>query len=241
MKYLMNFSYDGSSFNGYQKQKDKITIQGNIESVLEKRFNKNISIYSSGRTDKGVHALNQYAHFEINEKIDLNKLKKYLNDYLDDGVHIKNIEEVNENFNARFDVKSKTYMYLVNTKEYSVIKRNYALQYNKEIDINKLNEIKDLFIGTHNFENFTTVQDKKESYERTVFDITISQKEENVVIYITGSGFLRYMVRNIIGCFIEYNEGLLTKKDIIDMLNRKTTRKPVKVNACGLYLFDVTY
>lgn len=240
MRYLLKFSYDGSSYDGYQKQKDKKNVQGSIEEQLTKRFNKFIKINASGRTDKSVHAINQYAHFDV-EKNDISRLKRYLNTFLDKSIYIKDIKEVNEEFDARRSVKKKTYMYEINTKEYNVFKRNYQLQYCKKIDIKKIEEIILLFIGEHDFENFTTIEDKKDIYIRTIYDINIKEQNGIVRIYITGSGFLRFMVRNIVGTFLMYNDEKLDKEDIIDMIQKKTNVKPVKVDGCGLYLFDVIY
>ena len=241
MKYLIRFSYDGTDFYGYQKQNNKKTIQGDIESALEIRFGKHISIYSSGRTDRCVHAINQYAHFEIDKEIDTYKLIKYLNDKLDDAIYIKDIKKVKDDFHARFSYKEKTYMYIINDGEYDVTRRNYELFVNKKFDISKFNDIILLVLGNHDFENFTTVQDKKDNYVRTIYDIKIKRKNNRIYFYISGNGFLRYMVRNIIGCFLMYENGSITKTDIKNMLNKKVNIKPVKVEGKGLYLYDVKY
>lgn len=241
MRYLMNFSYDGSSFNGYQKQVNKNTVQDNIEDVLKERFGHEVSIYASGRTDAGVHAINQYAHFDLDEEVDLDKLVIYLNDKTRDDIYIKSVTKVNDEFNARFSALSKTYKYVIRTKDYNLFYRNYELYYGKEIDINRLEDLSNVFIGEHDFENFTTIQDKKETYVRFIESIRFDKSDDYVVIYITGHGFLRFMVRNIIGCFLDYNDGKLSKEDVINMLDKKTDMKPVKVKACGLYLCDVEY
>lgn len=241
MKYLLNFSYDGSNFNGYQKQKDTKTVESSIETILSSRFNKDIKISASGRTDKGVHAYNQYATFEVDDLFDKDKLLYYLNKKVEDGIVFKSIKEVPSDFHARFSAKSKTYMYVINTGKFNVFKRNYELQYCKNIDLDKLNEVKSLFIGKHDFENFTTIKDKKESYVREIFDIKIVCESEIIRIYITGSGFLRYMVRNIVGSIISYENGRILKSEIEDMINKKINEKAVKVPACGLYLYEVTY
>lgn len=240
MRYLINFSYDGSLFSGYQKQLNKRTIQGNIESVLKNRFNKDVHIYSTGRTDKGVHAINAYAHFDA-EKCDLEKLTYYLNKKTDDDIYIKSIKVVNDSFHARFNIKSKTYKYVINIGSYDLFRRNYEYQYNKDLNIDKMKELIPLFIGEHNFENFTTIQDKKESYNRTIYNIDIVKDNNLVNIYIKGNGFLRFMVRNIVGCMLSYENDRLTINEIKDMINNKTNNKPIKSSACGLYLFDVEY
>ncbi|NCC71700.1 tRNA pseudouridine(38-40) synthase TruA, partial [bacterium] len=201
MRYLIRFSYDGSDFQGYQKQPNKKTVQGNIEEVLSKRFGEEINIYSSGRTDKGVHAINQYAHFDVKEN-DIRKLKQYLNTYLSDSIYIKEIKKVEEDFHSRHSSKRKTYIYLINTNEYEVTKRKYELQYCKPINLAFLKETSLYFLGEHNFENFTSVEDKRENYVRTIYNISIKETSGIISIKIEGKGFLRYMVRNIVGALI---------------------------------------
>lgn len=239
MRYLMNFSYDGSKFNGYQKQDNALTVQGNLEDLLSIRFNKEIRIYGSGRTDKGVHAINQYAHFDA-DKVEIDKLISYLNEQID-GIFVKSIRVVDDEFHARFNVKRKTYKYVINVEDYDVFRRNYELEYCKSLDLDKMKELIPLLKGEHDFENFTTIQDKKESYVREILDIKIDFENGRVNIYITGNGFLRYMVRNVVGLLVSYSESKITKEEAIKIINKETDQKPVKVDGCGLYLYDVIY
>ena len=239
MRYLMNFSYDGSKFNGYQKQDNALTVQGNLEDLLSRRFNKEIKIYGSGRTDKGVHAINQYAHFDA-DTVEPDKLVSYLNEQMD-GIFVKSIWVVDDEFHARFNVKNKTYKYVINVEDYDVFRRSYELEYCKSLDLDKMKDLFPLLKGEHDFENFTTIQDKKESYVREIFDIKIDFENGRVNIYITGNGFLRYMVRNIVGLLVSYSESKITKEEAIKIINKATDQKPVKVDGCGLYLYDVIY
>lgn len=239
MRYLMNFSYDGSKFNGYQKQDNALTVQGNLEDLLSRRFNKEIKIYGSGRTDKGVHAINQYAHFDA-DKVEIDKLISYLNEQID-GIFVKSIRVVDDKFHARFNVKKKTYKYVINVEDYDVFRRSYELEYCKSLDLDKMKELFPLLKGEHDFENFTTIQDKKESYVREIFDIKMELENGRVNIYITGNGFLRYMVRNVVGLLVSYSESKITKEEAIKIINKETDQKPVKVDGCGLYLYDVIY
>lgn len=239
MRYLMNFSYDGSKFNGYQKQDNALTVQGNLEDLLSRRFNKEIKIYGSGRTDKGVHAINQYAHFDA-DKVEIDKLISYLNEQID-GIFVKSIRVVDDKFHARFNVKKKTYKYVINVENYDVFRRSYELEYCKSLDLDKMKELVPLLKGEHDFENFTTIQDKKESYVREIFDIKMELENGRVNIYITGNGFLRYMVRNVVGLLVSYSESKITKEEAIKIINKETDQKPVKVDGCGLYLYDVIY
>ena len=136
MRYFMTFSYDGSDFNGYQKQPKGRTVQGELESVLKKiNGDKDVSVVASGRTDAGVHAISQKAHFDLENKIEVDKLFHSLNSMLPDDIYVKTIEEVGENFHARFDVTSKEYVYQINMGEYNPLERKYVYQHNSKLDV----------------------------------------------------------------------------------------------------------
>ena len=133
MRYLMSFSYDGSNFKGYQKQPKVRTVQGEIEKALKQINNNNkVDIHSSGRTDAGVHALNQTAHFDLEMEITEEKLRHGLNSLLPEDVYIKKISKVDDDFHARFNSIGKEYIYIINLGEYNPIERNYVYQYNKK-------------------------------------------------------------------------------------------------------------
>lgn len=246
--YKIVFSYDGTSFFGYQKQKEERSVQEEIEKVLNILLNnKNeTKIFSSGRTDKGVHALNQAANFFTIKKIDdLNLFKYKMNKLLPPDIYIKKINKVPLSFSSRFSSLKKEYFYLINIKEYDPLKRNYELYYSRDIDINKLKDISKLFIGKHNFINFTSKKEDEDNFIRTIFDIRIS-KINNKYIKITfiGDGFMRYEIRKIIGTFLAYNENKLTKEEIINYLNNNFKERKIinyQVEAKGLYLFKVFY
>ena len=132
MKYLMTFSYDGSLYEGYQIQGNKKTIQKTIQTELTKiNSNEQVNISASGRTDKGVHAYNQKAHFVLDKDLEPSILKNSLNKLLQNDIYIKNIEHVDNDFHARYDVIKKEYIYKINLGEYNPIESNYIFQYNK--------------------------------------------------------------------------------------------------------------
>ena len=123
MKYLVKMSYDGTNYYGFQIQKDQITIEGELESVLSKVLNESINIVGCSRTDKGVHANEYYFHFETSKEIDLCKFQKSLNNLTSEDIYIKEIQKVDEEFHARYNVKNKEYLYIINTGEYFPTKR----------------------------------------------------------------------------------------------------------------------
>lgn len=243
MRYLITFSYDGTNYNGYQKQKNKRTIQQTIEQALTKiNSNNKVIIYASGRTDAKVHALNQAAHFDLEKDYNLKEIKEKLNKMLPNDIYINHIEEVDNNFHARFNVEKKKYVYKINVLEYNLFDRNYVYQYNKNLNISKMKEASKYFIGKHDFKSFTKATKEITNYTRTIYDINI--KQENGIIYLEfiGDGFLRYMVRNIVGTLIFVGEEKINPKDIVDIINKKDRKEAfITAPAEGLYLDTVYY
>lgn len=245
MRYLITFSYDGSKYNGYQKQPDCKTIQGELESILTKINSNNlVSVSSSGRTDAGVHAINQKAHFDLINDIEESRLKLSMNSLLPKDIYIKKVEKVSQEFHARFDVDSKEYIYLINVGEYSPIECDYVYQYNSELNIREMKKALTHLEGTHNFKSFTKADDEKEDYNRTILktNIALDNDLKRIRISILGTGFMRYMVRNIVGFLIEVGEGKRNSEDIIEVLGLMDRTKAGKTApAVGLYLNDVFY
>ena len=242
MRYLLHFSYNGSYFYGFSKQVDKKTIQGEIEKLLNKRFNCDVKITGCGRTDKGVHSLDHYAHFDVEKDFDVEKLKTYLNNFLRGEIYIKSINRVNKEFHARYNVKKKTYLYIINTGEYNPTEKDTVFQYNKKINLNLLKKASKKFVGNHSFKAFTPASNKLGNYNRSIYNFKIIKKHNYVCIYITGSGFLRYMVRNIVGLLIDINEGKKEINDIIKMFDTGVKENNCNIaNSEGLYLYRVYY
>lgn len=242
MKYLLYLSYDGSKFNGFAKQANKKTVQGEIEKLLTIRFNKEIKIVGSGRTDKGVHAYNQTAHFEVEKAVNLDKLMVYLNDNLNKDIYINKIEEVDKSFHARYDVKMKQYLYKINVGKFNPIEKEYVNQYCKKLDLKKIKKVNKYLNGTHDFKVFTPEANRKNDYVRTIYDINIKKDKNYVYIYITASGFLRYMVRNIIGLYFSINENKIKIDKLPKILKSgKRSRLGETASSEGLYLKKVFY
>ena len=156
MKYLISISYDGTLFYGFERQKNKRTIQGEIERVLTLINKKKVEIKGAGRTDRGVHAYDQKAHFVLNQKVPLDRLLKAINSRLPSDIRINSIEEVDEEFHARFDCVRKIYKYYINTNEYDIMKNNYLYNYNKELNIKAMKEASKYLLGDNNYEVFVS-------------------------------------------------------------------------------------
>lgn len=246
MRYFMTFSYDGSNFLGYQKQPKGRTIQKELEGVLKQiNGDKKVDVVASGRTDAGVHAINQKAHFDLLKKIDCDKLKKAINSLLPDDIHVKKVEEVSEDFHARFNAIGKEYIYVINTGEYNPIERNYVYQYNKKLDVIAMERGLKYFEGEHNFKSFTKTNEEITDYVRTISltSIVRDNKDMNkLIITFVGTGFLRYMVRNIVGFLIDVGEGKRNPEEVINVLRNENRAYAGKTaNPEGLYLRNVFY
>ena len=246
MRFFMTFSYDGTNFNGYQKQPRKRTVQKEIEDVLKEiNSGKSVSIYSSGRTDAGVHAINQKAHFDMDIKITPERLIRGMNSLLPGDIYVKKIENVNYDFHARFNVIGKEYIYKINMGEYNPIERNYVYQYCKKLDVAAMERGLKYLEGTHNFKSFVKTDDSIEDYVRTISQTMLTRDSKDVnmlVITFVGTGFLRYMVRNMVGLLIEIGEGKRRPEEIINIIESEDRRLSGKTApACGLYLRNVFY
>ena len=243
MRYLIKFSYDGSNYAGYQIQPGLDTIQKRLEDAV-KIVNNDISspVVATGRTDKKVHALCQYAHVDISVSITPHKLKRALNSNLPDDIHVISTEIVEENFHARYNVKEKTYKYLINIGEYNPLERNYAFQYNYELNIDNMKKAIKYFEGTHDFRAFVTDNKTKENCVRTITYTNIEQKDNIIELTFKGNGFLRYQVRNMVGILIKVGENKISPETVETILESKDRTKSGKTApAMGLYLYEVKY
>lgn len=243
MKYLITFSYDGSKYYGYQKQPNKNSIQIELERALTLINSKNkVTINASGRTDSGVHALNQKADFVLLSDIPCDKLKRSINRMLPPSIYVKNVERIKEDFHARFDVYKKEYTYKINTGEYNPLFYDYVYQYNKELDVDRMKKAAQYFIGEHDFTSYAKDAKLKESCIRTIYKIDIIKNKDIIDITFVGSGFLRYMVRNMVGSLIEVGNGTKKPSDISKIIKSKDRKAAgITAPACGLYLSNVYY
>ena len=243
MRYFMIFTYDGSKFSGYQKQFNCRTVQGELERILTMiNGNKKVLISASGRTDTGVHALNQTAHFDLDKDINLEKLKHSLNSLLPNDIYVKKIEKVDDYFHARFKLKAQECIYIINVREYNPIEFNYVYQLNHNLNIEAMSEALGYLEGKHNFKSFTPSADLRQDYIRTIIKTRISIMDNKITISLLGTGFMRYMVRNIVGLLIEIGEEKRKASDIITILEAQDRTKAGKTApANGLYLKNVFY
>lgn len=238
-------SYDGTHFSGSQIQPNKRTVQSEIEKALLRiHKGKPIQIYSSGRTDAGVHARAQVFHFETDLKIPLANWKKALNTLLPADIDIKQVEQVPLDFHAQFDAIEKEYRYFVyNSKERDVFKRNYTYFYPYEIDIKRIQKACSLFEGTHDFTSFCSARSTaKGSKERTLYEVSCKKQGEEIQFILRGNGFLYHMVRIIVGVLLDSGSGKIERADIEEMFRKKNRTFAGKtIPPEGLFLWNVKY
>ena len=243
MRFLIKFSYDGTNYSGFQAQKGLDTIEKRMNDALTKINNgKKTSITATGRTDKKVHALSQYGHADIDVNITEKKLKKALNSNLPEDIHVIETSIVDDNFHARYNVKEKTYKYILNMGEYNPLERNYVFQYNYKLDVKSMKEAIKYFLGKHDFRAFVTDNKEKENCVRTITKTNIKEEDNKIIFTFTGDGFLRYQVRNMVGILIRVGEKKLSPETVDKILQSKDRTKSGKTApAEGLYLIDVKY
>ena len=245
MRYLAVVSYKGTSFCGWQKQTvSKLpSVEVTIEKVISRILNSEIKIYGSGRTDAGVHALGQTFHFDLPKELDEYRFLHSLNELLPPDIRVISIKPVETDFHARFSTKGKTYIYKIrNAQLSSPFKSDLELTLAQKLDIEKMVEASKLFEGEHNFQNFTSKDEDDAGFVRNISKIEIIKENEHIVILMTGNGFMRYMVRMIVGTLIQVGLGKMTSEDIKKILE-DPVRKPssYKAPAYGLYLKEVLY
>lgn len=243
MRYKLNIAYNGSNYVGFQRQINGLSIQEVIEERLKIIFSQDITIVMASRTDSGVHAYDQVCHFDSDKEIVPYKVKGSLNGLLPNDIHVMKVEIVDEDFHARFSVKRKTYEYKVKIKEYDVFLNGLAYYCPFELDLESIKKALPLFCGKHDFGSFNTA-----SYElypnqvREIFYFEMNIENDLITFRICGDGFLRHMVRIIIGTMIDLGRGKKTLEDIKEMIDHpnKSNRR-FNIDACGLYLKSIEY
>jgi tRNA pseudouridine38-40 synthase len=236
--------YDGSRYNGWQKQKQgEATIQYKIENVLSKMTRENIMLIGSGRTDPGVHAENYIANFHTNCEISMDTMLNYLYEFLPEDIVVKSMEEVSERFHAKYNVKSKTYVYRINNNKFrSVFSRKYVYHTDEKLNLSEMRNAAKLLIGEHDFQSFTNLKPGGKSTVRIINYINISEVNGIIEIEVNGNDFLLNMVRIIVGTLLEVGNGKLRVMDVERILKEKKRLEygPI-AKAKGLCLKTVQY
>ena len=241
MNILAKVSYKGTNYQGWQTQIGGNTIQDVIQEKLSQILNTPITIYGSGRTDSGVHAYGQYFNFKIEKDIDLNKLRYSLNSLLPIDIHINSLKEVDDDFHARFSAKGKKYQYVIRLGENDPFSNELTYNFVRPLDVELFKKAIVSFSGRHNFMNFTSKETDEDNFIRNI-QVEVVVNDNFIYVNFTGDGFMRYMIRYMVGTALEIGEKRL-ELDFIDKNLDTKIRKIVsyKAPSQGLFLLDVIY
>ncbi len=237
-------AYDGTGYLGWQRQPDQPTIQRTIEEKIGLMVGTPVTLIGSGRTDAGVHALNQVANFRASTALTPPVFFKGLNSLLPESIIIKQAEYVPLDFHARYDAKSKVYEYRIYNGELrSPFLRHYAWHISRSLDITAMKECLEIITGTHDFSAFRSAGDGEPNAVRTMTQAALSIREGNLLaVEFEANGFLRHMVRNIMGTIAKAGRGEMSVEGFHEILESKDRQKAeAKAPPGGLYLKDVRY
>ncbi len=239
-------AYDGTEFHGWQVQPGLPTIQGLLEEAIGSIEGKPVHVHGSGRTDAGVHALAQVAAVTLENPIPAENFRRAVNRLLPRSIRISQIYETNPTFHPRFDARRKTYEYRIFRDEVcSPFDRHFVHHYPYPLDEMALIRAAPLLEGEHDFSAFAASDERDElgvSKRRTIFLSDCARKENILVYSVTGSGFLKHMVRNIVGVLLEIGKGNLKPSDLLARLQPGSGIWPgPAVPASGLFLVSVDY
>lgn len=250
---LLTIEYDGRAFHGWQRQPNLRTVQGEVENALSIALKQEILIEGTGRTDAGVHGLDQKATFSADFGLPVEKIPLVINNILAEGrtgagiklgdVRIVDAVQVEEGFHARFDCKGKTYRYILNIGKADIFRKDYCYYIEKELDFEAMTEAAKEFVGKHDFKSFESAGgNPRLTTVRTIYDLELEKVGDKIIIDVTGDGFLYNMVRIIVGTLVDVGLGRIKASEvsgIIDSCNREKAGHTAP--ACGLYLAQVYF
>jgi len=236
--------YDGTAYNGWQRQKNGRTIQEEIEKALMLMTGRKVTLTGAGRTDAGVHSLGQVANFICDTRLEPEAFIKGLNSLLPGDIVIKECAQVHEKFHSRYDAKSKVYNYrILNRVIPAAVGRDYAWHIRKPLFLDAMESAAVCIVGTHDFKAFEGAGSPRKSTVRTVFNAGLFKNNEDFIVFeIEADGFLRFMVRNIIGTLVCVGLGKISHVDIKEILeSRDRSRACATAPPHGLFLMEVKY
>ena len=236
--------YDGTGYHGWQRQRGDITIQETIEEKIGVITQEKIRLIGSGRTDAGVHAIGQVANFKIESKIGERNLLRGINSLLPEDIIIKSLVEVDERFHARYNAKSKIYLYQIfNSPVPSALYRNYSWFVHSLLDMDNMQTAAGQLIGSHDFSSFCAANNDTSDYMRKVINVSINQGKDGIIKFlIEADGFLRYMVRNIVGTLVDVGRGKLSPSEFLGIMKAEDRNMAgITAPPQGLFLKEVKY
>ncbi len=246
MNYRLKIQYDGTRYKGWQRQKGtEMTIQGKLEKVLSVYAGRELEIQGAGRTDAGVHALEQVANVHFSDEFapEPGALKGYLNEYLPEDIRVLSVERAGERFHSRLNARGKRYSYhIIKHDRDCVFQRKYAWKAENDLDIDKMKKAAGYLLGSHDFQSFCSRASKKKSTVRTIHSIDIQETEDLIYLIYEGNGFLHNMVRILTGTLVGTGSGKLSPEEIPEILEKRERQYAGETApARGLFLEKVYY
>lgn len=245
-RYKITIEYDGTGLLGWQKQLDGSSVQEYLETAIYKFSNQKVEVFGSGRTDAGVHALGQVAHFDLETSMDEFKLREALNAHLrnmETKIAVIEVEKAADDFNARFDTIKRSYIYrILNRRSPSPLRENRVWHINYPLDIKKMLEASKYLIGYHDFSSFRAAACQAKSPEKTLDKISITKEDDEIIFYFEAKSFLHHQIRNMVGTLKMVGDGSIEPIDVKNILEAKDrTQAGITAPACGLYFKQIWY
>jgi len=236
-------SYDGTAYHGWQCQPNVITIQETLQKVIERITNRPVKLHGGARTDSGVHARGQVVNFHSDSAIDLKSLEKGINSLLPPDVRVERAGEVREDFHSRYSAISKTYVYcILNATHNSPFYGRYAWHIRQPLDVSSMRSAIQYVKGEHDFSAFKKQDEAYRSTVREVLRAGVLKRKEFVYVVLEGTGFLRYMVRNIVGTLVLVGSGKITGEEFREIMESGDRRRAgPTAPANGLFLKEIKY
>lgn len=247
--YKLLISYIGTDYSGWQRQSPEYnTVQGEIESTIQKILkHRDFSFYGSSRTDTGVHAMGQVALLKSKDALDVETFLWQLNQHLPNAIRILSLDATDSDFNPQINLQSKEYHYYFSSKTIAAHSGAFVFEVNSELDIEKMQKASHLLLGLHDFSKFTTDKiahgnTKREIFHCEIKEEKISFQSDSVLVFkIEGSGFLKYMVRNLFGHILKIGLGELELPEFEGIINGVKDTRVKKAPAKGLHLVRINY
>ena len=243
-KYKIIVEYDGTDFVGWQKQENGPSIQSSLEDAIKKITSEIVNVFGAGRTDSGVHAKGQVAHFEFSKNISLDNIRDGINQHLRPlPIAILDVKEVDDDFHARFSAKLRTYEYLIiNRRAPLTFNKNLAWGVFKKLNMDAMKDAASNFVGKHDFNAFRSVDCQSSSSIKTVQSCSIETNDQHIKLNVSAKSFLHSQVRIMAGTMVEVGKGKFNSSDVKDIIkSRDRSQAGATAPAHGLYLLKVEY
>lgn len=235
--------YNGARYGGWQIQKNAVTVQEEVEKAFSTILRQPISLIGASRTDAGVHALNYVANAYFDTDYEVSRILSGVNALLPEDIRVKEIEPAADDFHARYCAKSKTYIYQIDTSCYGdVFKKPYVWRFKYPLDVENMMKCPEHFVGLHDFSAFMSKGGQAKTFEREIYECTLTRDGDTLIMKIRGNGFLYNMVRIIAGTMVSVGRGFIKPEDIPDIiLSCERKRAGITAPPEGLMLYEIEY